>query len=78
MNCEYYVNIDDIVITAQFKESKPGFLKTKSKYNYYLKTGELPTSIILTRDFVLVDGYISYLICQSYGLDKIPVIFTEM
>ena len=74
---EYYVNIDDIEITAQFSESKPSFAKQEEKYNYYLKTGELPAPIVLKRDFTLVDGYISYLICQSYGIDRVPVYFEE-
>ena len=70
---EYYVDIDDIEITAQFSESKPSFVK----HNYYLKTGELPAPIVLKRDFTLVDGYISYLICQSYGINRVPVYFEE-
>lgn len=74
---EYYVNINDIVITAQFSESKPGLFKKKKKYNYYIKTGELPTPIVLKKDFTLVDGYISYLICRSYGIDRVPVYFEE-
>ena len=71
------VDIDDIEITAQFSESKPSFAKQEAKYNYYLKTGELPAPIVLKRDFTLVDGYISYLICQSYGIDRVPVYFEE-
>ena len=74
---EYYVDIDDIEITAQFSESKPSFAKQEAKYNYYLKTGELPAPIVLKRDFTLVDGYISYLICQSYGINRVPVYFEE-
>lgn len=74
---EYYVDIDDIEITAQFSESKPSFAKQEAKYNYYLKTGELPAPIVLKRDFTLVDGYISYLICRSYGIDRVPVYFEE-
>lgn len=69
---EYYVDIDDIEITAQFSESKPSFVKQEA-----LKTGELPAPIVLKRDFTLVDGYISYLICLSYGIDRVPVYFEE-
>ena len=71
----YYVNFDDIVITDQFKSSKPKFKKLEAKYNYFLNTNELPSPIVLKRDFTLVDGYISYLICESYGIGKVPVYF---
>ena len=74
---EYYVNLHDIVITAQFSESKPGFKKMEEKFNYYLKNDKLPAPIILNHDFILIDGYISYLICESYGIMKVPVQFAD-
>ena len=74
---EYYVDFNDIIITAQFSESKPRYRKMEEKFNYYLQTGELPSPIILKRDFTLIDGYISYLICEAYGIRKVPVFFEE-
>ena len=74
---EYYVNLNDIVITAQFRESKPGFKKMEEKFNFYLKNGKLPAPIILNHEFILIDEYISYLICESYGIMKVPVYFAD-
>ena len=74
---EYYVNFDDIEITPQFMESKPGFKKLNHKFDYYLRTGRFESPIVLTKDFVLIDGYTSYLIAEAYGLDRVPVYFQE-
>lgn len=74
---EYWVNIDEIQIIPQFKESKPGFEKMMEKLRYYKRTGNFQTPIKLMRNFTLVDGYTTYLICQQHGLDKVPVYFVD-
>lgn len=38
--------------------------------DYYLKTGELPHSILVDENDRLADGYISYLLAQKYNLRK--------
>lgn len=76
-NFEYWVDLDDIEITPQFSESKPGFKKLNHKFDYYLKTGKFKSPIVLTKDFVLINGYTSYLIAEAYGMDRVPVYFAE-
>lgn len=74
---EYWVNLRDIEITPQFRETPPRFVKMAQKYDWYCKHGEFQSPIRLTRDFVLVDGYISYLLAKKFDMDKVPVYFVD-
>lgn len=76
-NYEYWVYFRDIKITPQFAATRPRYQKMSKKWDYYRNTGEFESPIILTRDFVLVDGYTSYLIAKEQELDKVPVYFTD-
>lgn len=76
-NYEYWVNLDDIQITPQFKASRPAFKKMIAKWDYYRKTGSFESPIRLMQNFTLVDGYTSYVIAKKQGLDKVPVYFVD-
>lgn len=74
---EYWVNIKDIEIQNNFQKHKPHGSKLYKKYNWYLKHGTFQSPIILNRDFVLIDGYTSYLIAEKCKLGKVPVYFVN-
>lgn len=76
-SCEYWVSIKDIEIQEDFKNHKPSKQKLNKKYDWYSKHGEFQSPIILNRDFVLIDGYTSYLIAENYNLGKVPVYFVD-
>jgi len=42
----------------------------------YRNSGNLGR-IVLNKDFELIDGYCSYLICKKYKFDKVPVWFVH-
>ena len=42
-----------------------------------MRTGIFESQIVLTKDFILVDGYSSYQLAKRYGEDKVPVVFVE-
>lgn len=44
------------------------------KKNTFIKYGELG-KIIIDRNYELIDGYCSYLICKKYDIGKAPVWF---
>ena len=75
-NIEYWIPIGDITISQEFQLSKPNFNKVCRKDKIFKKTGKM-SKIILNKDFVLTDGYISYLLYKSYGMDKVPVYFED-
>lgn len=74
---EYLVYLKDIEITPQFQETKPKFVKLTQKYDWYCKHDKFQSPIRLTRNFVLVDGYTSYLLAKKFNLDKVPVYFVD-
>lgn len=71
---EYMFSIDEIIITPQFKAARPRHEKWIAKNKYFKEHGKFETPVTLTRDFVLIDGYCTYLICKKNGT-KCPCIF---
>lgn len=76
-NCEYWMNTKDIVIPEYYKRTPVGKYKWKHKLNYWRKTGEFESRIILNKDFVLVDGFSSAKIAYLNKVDKVPVYFVD-
>ena len=74
---EYWIKLFDIKISEDFKIHKPRKYKMKQKHDWYLKHGEFQSPIRITRDFILVDGYTSYLLAKKFDLDKVPVYFED-
>lgn len=73
---EYWISINDVIITYDFQLHSPHMSKFKSKEAMFTKDGTLG-KIILNNNYELVDGYCSYLICKKYDMDKIPVYFVD-
>ena len=74
---EYWINLKDIQITPEFRSTYPRFKKMAQEWDYYRKTGDFESPIMLMRNFTLVDGYTSYLIAKIQGMDKVPVYFVD-
>lgn len=66
------MNIDDIIITSAFSESKPSPDKINAKLAEYNKTGKLG-QIVVNKDDVLIDGYITYKICKLHDIKEVEV-----
>ena len=76
LDTEYWIPINDVIITYDFQLTSPSMSKFKYKEHDFVKNGTLG-KIILNQNFELVDGYCSYLICKKHGMDKIPVYFVD-
>ena len=74
---EYWVPTDQIIITPDFARTRIGTRKWIHKRNYYFRTGQFESQIVLTKDFVLLDGYSSYKLAKRYGEEKVSVVFAE-
>lgn len=79
LNMEYWVSLSEIKIQPSFKLTLIGKEKYKRKWRFYRRNGYCESPILLTRDWVLVDGYSSYVIYKiAEGKDaKIPVYFVD-
>lgn len=66
------ININDIKIPQYFK--KPNKIKMQKKLEYFSKNHCLQNPIVVDKNNVLRDGYISYLIIKNYTImDKVIV-----
>ena len=76
-NYVYWVNIKDIIIKDDFKETPPRNDKMEMKWKYYRINNEFESSILLNKDFNLVDGYSSMKIAHLKNIEKVPVYFVD-
>lgn len=76
--CEYWVYRKNVNIDPEWRKTEVGLAKYKRKNQYYDRTGEFESKIILRRsDMQLVDGYSSFLIAEEREIDKVPVYFVD-
>lgn len=74
---EYWVHTRDIKIKPSFRRTRIGENKFRRKIAYWYENGEFESKIILDKNFVLVDGYSSFRIAESNGVEKVPVYFVD-
>lgn len=74
---EYWVNLKDIKVPRYYKCTRIRTNKWNRKIDYWLRTGEFESKIILCKDFTLKDGYSSVKITYLKGIDKVPVYFAD-
>lgn len=74
------VKLSSIKITDEFKSHLPNPLKISNKYNYYIRnrnkkhiTYPFESQIILDKNYILLDGYTTYLLANMFGIRKINV-----
>lgn len=77
IGCEYWVDIADIIIPKYLKNKNICLKNWNQKIAYWLETGEFESYILLSKDFILVDGYSSYKIAKQNGMDIVPVYFVD-
>ena len=66
-------NINNIIISNEFKNTVPKPNKMRDKWLFYKVFGEFKERIVLDEDNCLVDGYTSYLIAKEEGKKYVPV-----
>lgn len=74
---KYWINIDDIIIQPDFVERVPKPKKMEQKWKYYRENDKFESPILIDKNFVLVDGYTSYIIAKTEGMSKVPVYFVD-
>lgn len=73
----YVVKVSDITIPAEFTATKQRFKKMVAKREYFRKFGKYESNIVLTKDFMLIDGYTTYLLCVENGDRYIEAYFVD-
>ena len=73
----YKVKVSDIIIPEEFKATKPRFEKMIQKRKFYRKNNRFESKIVLNKDFLLIDGYTSYIIAKENGMKYVEVYFVN-
>ena len=73
----YKVKVSDIIVPAEFKESPPKFKKMAHKREYFRRNDHFESKIVLNRDFLLIDGYTSYLLAKENGMKHVEAYFVD-
>ena len=73
----YKVKVSDIIIPEEFKATKPRFEKMIQKREFYRKNDRFESKIVLNKDFLLIDGYTSYIIAKENGMKYVEAYFVN-
>ena len=73
----YKVKVSDIIIPEEFKATKPRFKKMIQKREFYRNNDRLESKIVLNKDFLLIDGYTSYIIAKENGMKYVEAYFVN-
>ena len=74
---EYWISTKEIKVNPEWRKTRIGKIKFKKKLQYWYRTGEFESKIILDRNSNLLDGYSSVRIAEIKGIDKVPVYFVD-
>ena len=73
----YKVKVSDIIIPEEFKATKPRFKKMIQKREFYRKNDRFESKIVLNKDFLLIDGYTSYLLAKENDMKHVEAYFVD-
>ena len=73
----YKVKVSDIIIPEEFKATKPRFKKMIQKREFYRKNDRFESKIVLNKDFLLIDGYTSYIIAKENDMKHVEAYFVN-
>lgn len=72
---KYTIDTKEIIISQDFKEKRVRGIKLSKKFAFFDKYGRFESKIILDENYVLLDGYTSWIIAQTYKIKRVPVFF---
>jgi hypothetical protein len=72
-----WINLSEITIQDSFRETKPAIEKITERLEQYKNKGKFNSDIVVNKNNVLLDGYITYLICKMLDHDNVKVIVDE-
>lgn len=76
MQREFFtIPLKEIIIDESFKNTTPAAVKIDRARDYLQTYKEVPKTIILNKNNVLIDGYCSYLAAVEAGLKEVPVCY---
>ena len=81
---ETTINIKDIIVLREFQDTRPNPKKLIEYTSRFEQNGMIDKAIVVRKEivfdkekYILVDGYIRWLILKQNGIDKVPVRFKK-
>lgn len=74
VNMNKKIDISKVVVPIEFMQTVPAAHKIDKVKEYYKSNGKLDKPIMLSKNNVLVDGYIRYIVAKENGLSEIEYI----
>lgn len=71
------IKLSKITIPKCFEKTPPKPEKLIKKTINYINTGELSPICVSGKNYVLVDGYCSYLIRKACGEEKVKIVYVD-
>lgn len=71
------MRIADIHIPTSFTKTYPSVEKITKKYEEYLKNRRFTDIIVVDKNNVLLDGYITYILSKGFGYQEVDVYVKE-
>lgn len=71
---KFHVNYKNIFVTSSFRGSNPHPQKMMECFDNYKKTGKIDREIEVTKNLVIKDGYVGYLVAGFSGMNELEVI----
>lgn len=69
-----YENIDNIKISIEFKKTSPQLWKMGRAEVFWLKYGKFRSWIVVDSNYLLKDGYTTYLVAKKYKVKYVKVV----
>lgn len=73
----FVVPFKNVFVTGAFKCSNPAPKKIMDCYTNYLNTKEFDREIEVTKNIVIKDGYVAYIVAQFLGVNELRVLAPE-
>lgn len=70
-----YIDIESVIVPDIFSKSHPREEKLQVIRDYYKINNRLDKPLVLTKDYVLVDNYLRYLIAKEFGVRSVAYVY---
>lgn len=68
------MKLEEIKIKKSFKKTRPSLNKLNVHLEYYYKNNKFMKPIVVDKDNMLIDGYITYLIAKMFNVKEVEVV----
>lgn len=72
------MKLSEIIISDEFKKHPPTEWKMQQCRDYYNEHGCLDRNIVISKDGILIDGYVAYLVLLENGVNETDIVVSDL